>query len=173
MYCGDGAVADPDRLGELLLRSPTHVSKCQLSLSSALKVLAHAMTGVASTTASDGKEKLGLLAGHVQLDGEMKTVVVTEVRVVLAQRLHDQVVFVFPPLSLSLALALALSLSLSLSLALSLPHTQHGHATHLHPATTGLSASGDVCRRWRDRSRCEDHEPFLRADGPGGSGAAG
>ena len=172
MYCGDGAAANPDTLGELLLGSPTHVSKCQLSLSSALKVLAHAMTGVASTTASDGKEKLGLLAGHVQLDGEMKTVVVTEVRVVLAQRLRDQVAFVFPPLSLSLSLSLALALALSLSLSRSLTHNTV-RATHLHPATTGLSASGDVCRRWRDRSRCEDHEPFLRADGPGGSGAAG
>ena len=124
MYCGDGAAANPDTLGELLLGSPTHVSKCQLSLSSALKVLAHAMTGVASTTASDGKEKLGLLAGHVQLDGEMKTVVVTEVRVVLAQRLRDQVAFVFPPLSLSLSLSRSRSRSLALSL--SLPHTQHG-----------------------------------------------
>ena len=111
-------LADEDRktLGEQLLGSPALVSKCRLTLSTTLKVLAHAMTGVASTAASDGKEKMGLLAGHVQLDGERKTVVVTEVRTVLARWLRDRRSCLYFPLSHLLSFFLSLSLSSLLSL---------------------------------------------------------
>ena len=71
------------KLGDLRERlgaNAGHVTNCRLTLSTAMKVLAHAMTGVKKQGAQPAGEKMGLLAGHVQLDDEMKTVVVTEVR---------------------------------------------------------------------------------------------